>query len=85
MHAQAYSDHVPELYQAGLRIHSRCRPRCRHGLAGWPFGENFAFSVGNASSGRAFLFERGNTSYAESRLVMESASKWPAAVAVAGL
>ncbi len=42
----------------------------RADLAAWPFGENFAFSVGN-SSGSLFVFERGTTTM-NSQLVMES-------------
>ncbi len=42
----------------------------RADLAAWPYGENFAFSVGN-SSGSLFVFERGTTTM-NSQLVMES-------------
>mmetsp|Transcript_2626 Transcript_2626/g.8195 ORF Transcript_2626/g.8195 Transcript_2626/m.8195 type:complete len:363 (-) Transcript_2626:66-1154(-) len=50
-------------------------------LASWPNITNFAFTAGDAS-GRQFEFERGNTTM-ESALPVASASKFPAALAIA--
>lgn len=57
--------------------------RVREALEHWPLMDDFSFSAGDAT-GRKFTFERGNTTM-QSVLTVASSSKFPVAVAIAGL
>lgn len=55
----------------------------RHLLERWPYTDNFRVDVGNAS-GIVFSYERGNMTM-DAHVLTASTSKWPSAMAIAGV
>jgi len=53
-------------------------------LKGWEFTENYAITVGNAKSGRLFVYEGGRFKM-KTQIPTGSTSKWPSAMLFAGL
>lgn len=53
-------------------------------LAGWEFTTEYAISVGDAKSGRVFVYESGNFKMS-TKIPTGSTSKWPSAMMFAGL
>jgi len=55
----------------------------RHLLSRWPYTDNFLVQVGNAS-GLQFSYQRGNMT-PDAHVLTASTSKWPSAMALAGV
>ena len=53
-------------------------------LHGWPYTDNFLVQVGTAADGIVFEYSRGNIT-ADQHVLTASTSKWPSAMALAGV